>query len=71
MVCPSVAVLWDEKISPSEKILQACEKLLSNQKELASIRLRALWALHAMGLAKPVSLLDDPDEHAAPGPSAC
>jgi len=56
-------LLSDNKISPSEKIVQACEKLLANQKELASIRLRALWALHAMGLANPESLLDDPDEH--------
>ena len=56
-------LLADKKISPSEKIVQACEKLLANQKEPASIRLRALWGLHAMGLAKPESLLEDPDEH--------
>ncbi len=56
-------LLADKKISESDKIVQACGKLLANQKEPASIRLRALWSLHAMGLAKPENLLEDPDEH--------
>ncbi len=56
-------LLADKKISESDKIVQACGKLLANQKEPASIRLRALWALHAMGLAKPENLLEDPDEN--------
>ena len=56
-------LLSDKKISPSERIVQACEKLLEDEKEPASLRLRALWSLHAMGLANPESLLDDPDEH--------
>ncbi len=56
-------LLADKKISESDKIVQACGKLLANQKKPASIRLRALWSLHAMGLAKPENLLEDPDEH--------
>ena len=46
-----------------KKTIQVCEKIMSDQKEPASLRLRALWGLHAMGEARPESLLDDPDEH--------
>ncbi len=56
-------LLADKKISESDKIVQACGKLLANQKEPTPIRLRALWSLHAMGLAKPENLLEDPDEN--------
>lgn len=55
--------LCERRLTHHKKTIQACEKLLINQKEPASLRLRALWALHAMGLAKPESLLDDPNEH--------
>ena len=56
-------LLLERRLTHHKKIIRVCEKILSDPKEPASIRLRALWALHAMGLAKPESLLDDPDEH--------
>ncbi|MBT3636502.1 MAG: cytochrome C, partial [Opitutae bacterium] len=55
--------LSERRLTHHKKTIQACEKLLGDEKEPASIRLRALWGLRAMGLAKPESLLDDPDEH--------
>ena len=66
-----LSLLSERRLTHHKKIIRVCEKILSDPKEPASIRLRALWALHAMGLANPESLLDDPDEHVAPGPSAC
>ena len=56
-------LLSERRLTLHKKIIRVCEKILSDPKEPASIRLRALWALHAMGLANPESLLDDPDEH--------
>ena len=55
--------LSERRLTHHKKTIRVCEKILSDPKEKASIRLRALWALQAMGEAKPESLLDDPDEH--------
>jgi putative membrane-bound dehydrogenase-like protein len=55
--------LSERRLTYHKKTIEICEKILSDQKEPASIRLRALWGLHAMELAQPESLLDDPDEH--------
>jgi len=56
-------VLSERRLTHRKKTIEICEKILSDQKEPASIRLRALWGLQAMGLANPESLLDDHDEH--------
>ena len=58
-----LVALAGSSITEPKKEIQACENILGNIKEKTTIRLRALWGLNAMGLAKPESLLDDPDEH--------
>jgi putative membrane-bound dehydrogenase-like protein len=55
--------LSERRLTHHKKTIQVCQKILGNEKEPAFLRLRALWALQAMELAKPEALLEDPDEH--------
>jgi putative membrane-bound dehydrogenase-like protein len=55
--------LSERRLTHHKKTIQVCQKILGNEKEPAFLRLRALWALNTMELAKPQDLLDDPDEH--------
>ena len=58
-----LGALSERRLSHHKKTIQVCEKILSDKKEKASIRLRAMWGLHMLGLAKPEDFLNDPNEH--------
>ena len=58
-----LGVLAERRLTHHKKTIQVCEKILSDKKEMASIRLRAMWGLHMLGLAKPEDFLNDPNEH--------
>ncbi|MAK47639.1 MAG: cytochrome C [Opitutae bacterium] len=53
----------NRNLSDSEKTVEVCKLILKEKNELASIRLKAMWGLHAMGFLNYDVMLNDPNEH--------
>ena len=53
----------NRSLSDSKKTVKVCNLILKEKNELASIRLKALWGLHAMGFLNYDVMLNDPNEH--------
>jgi putative membrane-bound dehydrogenase-like protein len=52
-----------KRLSDNQKTIRVCEEILAHKKRKASIRLRAMWGLHALNKLNPEIFLDDPSEN--------
>ncbi len=52
-----------KRLSDNQKTIRVCEEILADKKRKASIRLRAMWGLHALNKLNPEIFLDDPSEN--------